>query len=111
MSPCNITNTFLVTLILYHLPFFSAPNKVENLSATVTETSISLSWSKPAGNVDFYLTKVQGQEFRKNKTESIDVPDLISGSLYTITVRSGVADESIWSEESSISVYTSEFIP
>ncbi|XP_034532726.1 fibronectin [Notolabrus celidotus] len=58
--------------------FYTTPNKVENLIASnVTETSISLSWNKPAGGVDFYLIEQQG-----------------------------VKDRSTWSEEASINQHT-----
>ncbi|XP_044039675.1 receptor-type tyrosine-protein phosphatase eta-like isoform X3 [Siniperca chuatsi] len=94
------------------LPFicYEAPNKVENLKVTkVTETSVSLSWNKAAGNVDFYLIQVKDEQIQNNtesKTEGIDVNNLIPGSLYTFTVKSGVQDKSRWSEESNITKYT-----
>ncbi|XP_044039674.1 receptor-type tyrosine-protein phosphatase eta-like isoform X2 [Siniperca chuatsi] len=90
--------------------FYTTPNKVENLKVTkVTETSVSLSWNKAAGNVDFYLIQVKDEQIQNNtesKTEGIDVNNLIPGSLYTFTVKSGVQDKSRWSEESNITKYT-----
>ncbi len=80
----------------------------------MTETSVSLIWNKPAGNLDFYLVEVHGlQPYRElqsfqSHTESSKVLGLTPGNLYTFTVRSGVKDESQWSEESHIMTYTSE---
>ncbi|XP_039997489.1 receptor-type tyrosine-protein phosphatase eta-like [Xiphias gladius] len=86
--------------------FYTQPNKVKNLNVTnVKETSVSLSWDKPGGNVDFYLTKANGQKIEKNTVGS-EVDNLIPGNLYTFTVLVGVEDRSTWSEECSISAYT-----
>lgn len=88
--------------------FFSAPNKVQNLRVTlVNEDSITLSWNRPAGNVDFYLIQVGGQQNRSS-TEGILVGDLTPGMAYTFTVLSGVQNGSTRSDESSITQYTSE---
>lgn len=91
------------------------PNKVTNLIKTnVTETSVSLVWNKPAGNVDFYLVEVHGlQPHRElqsfpSDTESAEVLALTPGNLYTFTVFSRVQDKSNKSEESHIMAYTSE---
>lgn len=87
--------------------FYTTPNKVENLKATsVTETSVHLSWSKPAGNVDFYLIEVQGGEQFQSNTQDKEVGNLIPGNCYTFTVLAGVNDSSTWSEESNITKYT-----
>lgn len=59
--------------------------------------------------MDFYLTKASGQKIEKNTVGS-EVDNLIPGNLYTFTVLVGVEDRSTWSEECSISAYTSEFI-
>lgn len=75
----------------------------------MTETSVSLSWNKSAGNVDFYLIEVEGRQ-NQSDTEGIEVGDLTPGSANTFKVLSGVQDKSTWSEESSITAYTSEFI-
>ncbi|XP_060886668.1 receptor-type tyrosine-protein phosphatase eta [Labrus mixtus] len=86
--------------------FYTTPNKVENLNASnVTETSISLSWDKPDGNVDIYLINYQNKQ-DESKTEGIGVYGLIPGHLYTFTVFSGVSDRSTQSEESMITKYT-----
>ncbi|XP_042367796.1 receptor-type tyrosine-protein phosphatase eta-like isoform X2 [Plectropomus leopardus] len=87
--------------------FYTTPNKVVNLTAiNVTENSICLSWIKPAGNVDFYLIKVQGDKWHRSKVEHQEVNMLTPGTRYTFTVLSGVEDNSTWSEEFSISKYT-----
>ncbi|XP_049922853.1 receptor-type tyrosine-protein phosphatase eta-like [Epinephelus moara] len=89
------------------LLFYTTPDKVSNLTATiVTETSVHLSWNRPAGNVDFYLIKVQDTDWNKSKTESQGVDKLTPGTCYTFTVISGVLDGSTWSEETSIELYT-----
>uniref|UniRef100_UPI0037E74A51 serine-rich adhesin for platelets n=1 Tax=Semicossyphus pulcher TaxID=241346 RepID=UPI0037E74A51 len=86
--------------------FYTTPNKVENLTAAnETETSISLSWDKPAGGVAFYLIKYENQE-TESKTAGTVVEGLTPGSLYTFTVLSGVGDGSKWSEESNVTKYT-----
>nr|XP_046235969.1 fibronectin [Scatophagus argus] len=86
--------------------FYTIPNKVENLTVTeCTDVSISLAWNRSAGNVDFYLIKVQGEEKIRN-TEDIKVGNLTSGSRYKFTVLSGVGNNSIYSEESSIEGHT-----
>ncbi|XP_008281041.1 receptor-type tyrosine-protein phosphatase beta [Stegastes partitus] len=88
--------------------FYTTPNKVENLTVTrVTETSIDVSWEKPAGSLDFFLFKVGSSETEINKaTNHKQVVGLIPGGSYTITVLSGVKDSSTRSEESTITVYT-----
>ncbi|XP_041820544.1 receptor-type tyrosine-protein phosphatase eta isoform X2 [Chelmon rostratus] len=84
--------------------FYTTPRKVENLTvAKVTETSVSLSWSKPAGNVHFYLIEVQDRHFR-SLTEGIEVGRLTPGNLYAFTILSGV--ENNLSEGSVITAYT-----
>jgi len=83
---------------------------VENLSVTkVTETSVFLSWSRPAGHVASYLIEVQGEKQIQNKTEGREVCRLTPGNTYTFTVLAGAGDNSTWSAESSITGYTSEF--
>ncbi|KAL3046393.1 hypothetical protein OYC64_004405 [Pagothenia borchgrevinki] len=87
--------------------FYTTPNKVEDLEFTnVTETSVFLNWTKPAGNLDFYLIKIKDGKQISSKTEGKDVRDLIPGNFYTFTVLSGVGDNSTWSEESIVSRYT-----
>lgn len=90
---------------------FSEPNKVVDLVvANVTEACVKLNWSKPAGNVDIYHVKFGGASIR-NKTEGSEVCNLTPGSPYTFFVLSGVEDNSIWSDESNVTTYTSEFQP
>ncbi|XP_069025884.1 receptor-type tyrosine-protein phosphatase eta [Embiotoca jacksoni] len=89
-----------------NVTFYTEPNKVIKLTVdTVTETSISLSWNKPAGNTDIYRIKVESQVFETDMTVS-KVESLIPGTLYTFTVQSGVRDRSKWSVESSTTAYT-----
>ncbi|XP_073330810.1 receptor-type tyrosine-protein phosphatase eta [Pagrus major] len=89
--------------------FYTIPNKVENLKATnQTVSSVTLSWSKPAGSVDFYLIKVKDRKPVNVTKGSVvsKVSELTPGSRYTFTVLSGVNDISTWSEESNITAYT-----
>ncbi|KAI4808136.1 hypothetical protein KUCAC02_000204 [Chaenocephalus aceratus] len=84
--------------------FYTTPNKVEDLKFTnVSETSVFLNWTKPAGNLDFYLIKIKNGKQISSKTEGKEVRDLIPGNFYTFTVLSGVGDNSTWSEESIVS--------
>lgn len=108
MSPSSNANACTPD---YISPFSSVPNKVENLADTnVTESSVFLSWNKPAGNVDFYLIKFQGGKQIKSYREDTEIDSLTPGKRYTFTVLSGVGDNSTWSEETNITAYTSEFI-
>ncbi|XP_031707213.1 receptor-type tyrosine-protein phosphatase eta [Anarrhichthys ocellatus] len=87
--------------------FYIIPNKVENLNVTnVTETSVYLSWNKPAGNVTFYLIVVQGGEQIQSNTAGKEVDSLTPGNLYTFTVLSGVGDGSTLSEGTNVTTYT-----
>ncbi|XP_054863900.1 fibronectin-like isoform X2 [Amphiprion ocellaris] len=89
-----------------NVAFYTKPNKVENFTVTrVTETSIQVNWSKPAGNMDFYVLRV-GSRHLNITTEGGEVDGLTPGSCYTLTVLSGVNDYSMWSEESNITAYT-----
>lgn len=93
-----------------HRVFFSAPNKVQHLRATlIKENSITLNWTRPAGNVEFYLIQVGGQQ-NKSSTEGITVGGLTPGMSYTFTVLLGVQNGSTRSEESNITEYTSKSI-
>ncbi|KAJ4948414.1 hypothetical protein JOQ06_019948 [Pogonophryne albipinna] len=84
--------------------FYTTPNKVEDLKFTnVSETSVFLNWTKPAGNLDFYLIKIKNGKQISSKTEGKEVRDLIPGNFYTFTVLSGVGDNSTRSEESIVS--------
>lgn len=86
---------------------FQVPNKVENLTVSaVTETFLSLVWDKPPGNVDFYLVEVDGRQNR-SISEGAQFGDLTPGHSYTFRVLSGVQDEVTWSEESTITAFTS----
>ncbi|KAK9524743.1 hypothetical protein VZT92_017112 [Zoarces viviparus] len=87
--------------------FYTTPNKVENLIVTdVTETSVSLSWNEPAGNVTFYLIEVQGGEQIQSSTTGKEIGSLTPGNLYTFTVLSAVGDGSILSEGTDVTTYT-----
>lgn len=80
---------------------------MENLTVSaVTETFLSLVWDKPPGNVDFYLVEVDGRQNR-SITEGAQFGDLTPGRSYTFRVLSGVQDEVTWSEESTITAFTS----
>ncbi|XP_026154229.1 receptor-type tyrosine-protein phosphatase eta [Mastacembelus armatus] len=90
--------------------FYTKPYKVQDLKCTnLTESSVTLSWNKPGGNVDFYRIVIDSGKIQSNTlrfTEGTEVHGLMPGSLYTFSVSSGVNDSSQWSEESSITVYT-----
>ncbi|XP_045898399.1 receptor-type tyrosine-protein phosphatase eta, partial [Micropterus dolomieu] len=88
---------------------FTLPNKVEILNVTmVTETSVSLSWDKPAGGTVSYIINVQGEKNQSIQTNLISytVNSLIPGNLYTFTVTSEVEDKSQRSEGFNIMKYT-----
>ncbi|XP_028284948.1 fibronectin isoform X2 [Parambassis ranga] len=88
-----------------NVTFYTKPNKVANLSySNVTDTSVSLSWDKPLGNLGFYFVKYDKEI--KTYVERVDVSGLTPGSNYTFTVISAVEDNSTCSEESYITVYT-----
>lgn len=85
-----------------NVTFYTTPNEVRNLAVTnVTETSVCLSWSRPPGNLDFYLVKVESRQIEVNTTFT-EVAGLIHGGCYMFTVLSGVQDKSTWSRESNI---------
>lgn len=93
--------------------FYTVPNKVEILSVTmVTETSVSLSWDKPAGGTVSYIINVQGEKNQNiqtnltSYTENTTVNSLIPGNFYTFTVTSEVEDKSQRSERFNIMKYT-----
>ncbi|XP_045919904.1 receptor-type tyrosine-protein phosphatase eta [Micropterus dolomieu] len=89
--------------------FYTVPNKVEILNVTmVTETSVSLSWDKPAGGTVSYIINVQGEKNQNIQTNltSYTVNSLIPGNLYTFTVTSEVEDKSQRSEGFNIMKYT-----
>ncbi|XP_075968570.1 receptor-type tyrosine-protein phosphatase eta [Anarhichas minor] len=87
--------------------FYTIPNKVVNLNVTnVTETSVYLSWNKPAGNVTFYLIKDQDGEKIQSNTAGKEVGSLTPGKQYTFTVTSGVGDGPTLSEGTNVTTYT-----
>ena len=107
---------FISNIILHYERFhktqisFAEPNKVTNLNVTkVTDTSVSLSWNKPSGHVDFYQVEVHGVT-SLNTTEGSEVGGLTPGISHMFTVRSGLWNDSAWSEASHITAYTSGFI-
>lgn len=87
--------------------FLSAvPEKVENLNVSVvTENSLSVVWTKPSGNVEFYQVEVDGRTWKRFQ-EDFQVEGLTPGRSYTISVRSAVLDGK--SAESTITTFTSE---
>ncbi|XP_034425247.1 receptor-type tyrosine-protein phosphatase H-like [Hippoglossus hippoglossus] len=86
--------------------FYTKPNKVPNLNVTmVTETSVSLSWNKPSGHVDFYQVEVHGVK-RSETTEGSEVDGLTPGISHTFTVLSGLLNDPAWSEASHITTAT-----
>uniref|UniRef100_UPI003AB06F30 uncharacterized protein n=1 Tax=Centroberyx gerrardi TaxID=166262 RepID=UPI003AB06F30 len=89
--------------------FYTKPENVHNLTVTmVTETSVSMKWSRPVGNVDFYKIEVRGQPDLEicSTTENREVSGLTPGRLYTFHVITGVQDESEWAERVSTTAYT-----
>lgn len=90
-------------------PFYSVPNKVDNLRADdPTESSVTLSWDKPSGGVDFYVVKFNDR-LKNVRANSTVVKELTPGSTYTFSIVSAVDSETTRSEESNITVFTSEF--
>lgn len=86
------------------------PEKVENLRVSmVMENSLSLEWTKPSGNVDFYQVEVDGRRIQR-LPEDVQVEGLSPGRSYTITVKSAVLDGKILSAESTITAFTSELM-
>ncbi|XP_071315259.1 receptor-type tyrosine-protein phosphatase eta-like [Trachinotus anak] len=84
--------------------FYTIPSKVENLTVTmVTETSVFLSWDKPAGNADFYYVEFQGNRTCSDMVEK-EVHGLRPGSSYTFTVITGVSNR--LSEALNITTHT-----
>lgn len=93
---------------------FSVPNKVVKLSVTMqTNTSITLSWDRPEGNVDLYRVQYNGTEqntsMRNVNTSGTKIDGLNPATLYRFIVCSGVNDISKWSDESTVNEYTSEW--
>ncbi|XP_074518447.1 receptor-type tyrosine-protein phosphatase eta [Halichoeres trimaculatus] len=89
--------------------FYTTPNKVLNLKvASETETSISLNWTKPDGNVDFYVVKLEDKQIKNETVDAVDpvIKQLVPGNLHTITVLSGIKGKPELSEESEIDAYT-----
>ncbi|XP_071400376.1 receptor-type tyrosine-protein phosphatase H-like [Centroberyx affinis] len=89
--------------------FYTMPGNVQNLTVTmVTETSVSMNWSRPVGNVGFYKIEVAGQPDLENcsTTENGTVSGLTPGDLYTFHVITGVTDKSKWAERVSATTYT-----
>lgn len=100
------TNVFTINLQTFLL-FSKVPEKVENLRVSmVTENSLSLVWTKPSGNVDFYQVEVDSRGMRSD-LENFQVGSLASGCSYTITVKSAVLDGKALSAESTITAFTS----
>lgn len=74
----------------------------------MTETSITLNWTKPEGNLGFYLIKTRNLNSNTTDTQ-LEFGGLARGTCYTFTVITGVDDKSMWSEEAYVSQCTSEF--
>ncbi|XP_041840591.1 receptor-type tyrosine-protein phosphatase H [Melanotaenia boesemani] len=89
--------------------FYTVPNKVTDLNVIhVTNTSVTLSWNKPEGKMNFYLVKYDGKEIKLETQLDVNttINGLIPGGLYTFTVQTRVQDESRRSEESNITTNT-----
>lgn len=88
--------------------FYTKPGTVQNLIVTmVTESSVFLNWTRPAGRVDRYRVRVSGRPADlSTTTESVEVTDLMPGGLHTFEVIAGVQDNSIWGEVVSTQAYT-----
>lgn len=72
----------------------------------VTENSLSLAWTKPSGNVDFYQVEVDSRRLQRFP-EDVQVGGLTPGRSYTIAVKSAVLDGKALSTESTIIAFTS----
>lgn len=60
--------------------------------------------------MDSYIVKVNGQRKQSVRAKSTVVEGLTSGNPHTFSVLSAVNDETVMSEESNVTDYTSEFI-
>lgn len=72
----------------------------------VKEYTLSLVWTKPSGNVDFYQVETDGRKIQ-SLLENVEIRDLTPGRSYTITVKSAVLDGKNLSAESTITTFTS----
>lgn len=80
----------------------------------MTTTSLSLSWNKPEGNLDFYNLTYRLVNQTMVTTAVTDtglkVNSLTPGTLYNFTIISEVSDGSQQSDKVNISGYTCEFL-
>ncbi|RVE60538.1 hypothetical protein OJAV_G00181850 [Oryzias javanicus] len=85
--------------------FYTIPREVIDLRVeNVTEKSIFLSWEKPEGKASFYLVEEENHKGRKVNTTDLEFDELIPGTCYTFTVKSGVPTQ--WSNEANITSCT-----
>lgn len=91
----------------------SEPSDVQNLTVvSVTTNSVSLKWSKPEGDSDFYLvhvTNMSGYSIKNQKCESEEctIKGLTPGNEYVFTVAA-VVNENTEGVPANVSDYTSK---
>ncbi|XP_025765267.1 titin [Oreochromis niloticus] len=87
---------------------FTKPAVVKNLTFTgFTTTSVSISWTKPDGGVDWYIIRWTGGQQVSNRTNetSFTIQGLTPGTQYNITVAAAV-NQSIEGDNSYTSTFT-----
>uniref|UniRef100_A0A8C5PIS8 Fibronectin type-III domain-containing protein n=1 Tax=Leptobrachium leishanense TaxID=445787 RepID=A0A8C5PIS8_9ANUR len=105
------TVLFLNTAITLNISLliFAVPAPVENVSIqSITTSSISLIWPIPAGNRSSYEIQISGTSPLNlaPDTKNTTVGDLIPGNLYTFTIFTKTGNDSIISDERTLSSYT-----
>ncbi|XP_039470652.1 receptor-type tyrosine-protein phosphatase eta isoform X2 [Oreochromis aureus] len=88
---------------------FTKPAVVKNLTFTnVTTTSVTISWTKPDGGVDWYIIRWNGGQPVSNRTNEtfFTIPGLTPGTPYKITVAAAAVQQSNVGDNSSISTFT-----
>ncbi|KAM9718038.1 uncharacterized protein ACNS7B_021478 isoform 1-T1 [Menidia menidia] len=86
--------------------FYTTPEEVQDLNVVkVTERSVTLNWTEPEGQFDFFLVKSPSDDVEVT-TEEAEVKNLMPGGCFTFSVLTGVQDRSRWSEASPIAACT-----
>ncbi|KAJ3585376.1 hypothetical protein NHX12_014097 [Muraenolepis orangiensis] len=90
-----------------NISFFTKPETPLNLTASyVTESSVLLSWDRPAGNLHFYQVVVRGGWSIRTLDVQARVAGLVPGGSYTLDVFSAVDDGAVCSDPASLPVFT-----
>uniref|UniRef100_A0AAY4AQI8 Fibronectin type-III domain-containing protein n=1 Tax=Denticeps clupeoides TaxID=299321 RepID=A0AAY4AQI8_9TELE len=95
-----------------NISFYTRPDQLQNLTMSgITETSVSLTWSPPAGSCDLYQIRwiLQGGQtyLNGNTTEtSYTITNLLPGGYYTFIVSGQVGDNSVPGIPVNVTSYT-----